>query len=86
METQTKEDFQSLCNKCNLIKRQVSKDTIKTKKRYGATNIPLLKVFDIDFIEGDETFNPDDINAMKGTFWYDPIAFTDGICNMKKKY
>ena len=85
MATQTIDDFQSLCNKCNLIKRQVSKDTIKTKKRYGATNIPFLKIFGIDFIEGDETFNPDDVNAMKGTFWYDPMAFTEGLRNILKK-
>lgn len=82
METQTKEDFQSLCIECTLEKKRVSKDTIKTKKRYGATNIPFLKVFGIDFIEGDETFNPADVNAMKGTFWYDPMAFTEGVRNI----
>jgi hypothetical protein len=83
-KTQTKEDFQSLCNKCNLIKRQVSKETIRKKKRYGATNIPMFKVYGIDFIEGDDTFDPDDINAMKGTFWYDPISFNEGVRNMLK--
>lgn len=51
------------------------KETLKSKKRYGATNIPLLSGFGIDFVEGDENYNPNDINAMKGTFWYDPVAF-----------
>jgi hypothetical protein len=78
-KTQKKEDFQSLCNQCNLLKRQISKNTKKTGKRYGATNIPMLKVFGIDFIEGDETYDPDDIDAMKGTYWYDPVAFMEGI-------
>ena len=51
----------------------------ETGKRYGATNIPMLKVFGIDFIEGDETYDPKDINAMVGTFWYDPIEFMKKI-------
>jgi hypothetical protein len=86
-KTQIKEDFQSLCNQCNLLKRQVSKKTKKTKRRYGSTRIPMLKVFNINFIEGDETYDPDDINAMKGTYWYDPVAFMEGIQKiLKKKY
>ena len=59
IKTQTKEDFQCLCNHCNLQKRQIAKKTIETGKRYGATNIPSLAVFGIDFIEGDETFDKD---------------------------
>ena len=78
-KTQTLDDFQSLCNSCNLLKRQVAKDTIKTGKRYGASNIPSLRVYDIDFIIGDETFDIANINAMVGTYWYDPIAFHKGI-------
>jgi hypothetical protein len=81
METQKISDFQCLCNHCNLLKRQVCKRTRKDKKRYRATNIPQLKVFGIDFIVGDETFNIDDINALKGTYWYDPIAFMEHIKN-----
>ena len=47
----------------------------------------MLKVFGINFINGDETYNPDDVDAMKGTYWYDPVAFMKGIKNMmKKKY
>jgi len=78
-ETQTKEDFQCLCNHCNLQKRQILKETMKTGKRYGATNIPSLSVFGIDFIEGDETFDKDNINAMVGTFWHDPVKFMEYI-------
>jgi 5-methylcytosine-specific restriction endonuclease McrA len=75
VKTQTIDDFQCLCNSCNLQKRQVSKETKKNKKRYGATNIPSLELYGIDFIEGDESFDEKNINAMVGTYWYDPVAF-----------
>ena len=78
-KTQTFEDFQCLCNHCNLQKREVSKKTRETNKRYGATNIPQLKVFGIDFISGDENYDPEDPNAMVGTYWYDPSAFMSYI-------
>lgn len=75
INTQTIHDFQSLCNPCNLLKRQICKKTLESKKRYKATNIPQLKCFDIDFIHGDESFDPKDINALRGTYWYDPVYF-----------
>ena len=84
-KTQKKEDFQSLCNRCNLLKGQVSKDTKRTGKRYGATNIPMLKTFGIDFIKGGDTYDPHNINAMEGTFWYDPVSFMEGIKRILKK-
>ena len=80
-KTQTVDDFQALCNACNLRKRQVIKKTRETGKRFGATNIPALKLFGIDFITGDESYDPDDINAMTGTYWYDPVAFMEHIYN-----
>ena len=55
INTQKLSDFQSLCNHCNLQKRQVSKDTRKNKQRYGSTNIPMLKNFNVPFTKGNET-------------------------------
>jgi hypothetical protein len=81
INTQTLGDFQCLCNHCNLQKRQVCIYTKQYKKRYGATNIPQLKIFDIDFTVGDDTLNINDVNALKGTYWYDPIAFMEYIKN-----
>lgn len=75
VETQTVEDFQPLCNACNLRKRQVCKKSKEEGKRYAATRIPMLAIFGIDFIEGDETLDVNDPNAMVGTFWYDPERF-----------
>ena len=74
-KTQTIDDFQCLCNHCNLQKRQVSKKTKELGKRIGATAIPSYAIFGIDFVEGDETFDEKDINAMVGTYWYDPVEF-----------
>ena len=78
-KTQTIDDFQCLCNHCNLQKRQVSKKTKEIGKRIGATTIPSYAVFGIDFVEGDETFDEKDINCMVGTYWYDPIEFARKI-------
>lgn len=79
IETQTIYDFQCLCTHCNLQKRQIAKKTRETCKRIGATTIPSLRVFGIDFIEGDDTYDEKDIYAMKGTYWYDPVAFMEHI-------
>lgn len=73
--TQLLDDFQCLCIHCNLQKRQVCKKTKETGIRYAATNIESLKIFGIDFIDGDENFDKNDINALKGTYWYDPVEF-----------
>tara|TARA_B110000285_G_C15075704_1_gene590597 strand:- start:373 stop:1131 length:759 start_codon:yes stop_codon:yes gene_type:complete len=75
--TQTFDDFQCLCNHCNLTKRQVSVFTKEHNRRIGATTIPSIAIFNIDFIHGDETFNINDIDAMVGTYWYDPVAFLE---------
>jgi 5-methylcytosine-specific restriction endonuclease McrA len=78
-ETQEQNDFQALCKHCNDQKRQVNKKMRQTKKRYGATNIPSLKPFGIDFIKGDETYDINDSNTMVGTYWYDPVEFNKEI-------
>lgn len=75
LKTQTLHDFQCLCNHCNLQKREIAKKTKMTGKRYGATQIPQVACFGIDFISGDDTFDPDDPDAMVGTYWYDPVEF-----------
>lgn len=74
-KTQTIDDFQCLCNHCNLQKRQIAKMTKETGKRFPATKIPSLAPFGIDFIQGDETYDENDVDAMKGTYWYDPVMF-----------
>ena len=79
INTQKPNDFQVLCNSCNLRKRAVSIKTRRKMKRYGATNIPMLKVFGVDFLSGDETLDINNPDCLVGTYWYDPIAFMNGI-------
>jgi hypothetical protein len=79
--TQTIDDFQPLCNHCNLQKRQTSVEARETKRRYPATRIASVAVFGIDFTRGDETYDPQDPNAMIGTYWYDPVAFMQTVKN-----
>jgi hypothetical protein len=77
--TQTIDDFQCLCNHCNLQKRQVCKKSKELGKRIGATNIKSLEIFGVDFIEGDETLDMSSHDPMKGTFWHDPVEFMKKI-------
>ena len=39
----------------------------------------LNSFFGIDFTKGTEDFDPSDIDAMVGTYWYDPCAFMEYI-------
>lgn len=81
-KTQTLDDFQSLCNSCNLRKRDFCNKMKKTGKRIGVSSInPSLSCFN-DFNKGDETYDKNDVNALLGTYWYDPIEF---IKNATKK-
>lgn len=76
LKTQRPDDFQSLCERCNLRKREVCKKMRETGKRQGATQIHCNAAFlGVDFTSGDDTYDPDDVNATVGTYWHDPIAF-----------
>ena len=39
----------------------------------------MLKVFGVDFLSGDETLDINNPDCLVGTYWYDPIAFMNGI-------
>jgi len=77
--TQTIHDFQSLCNHCNLQKRQIAKIELHTLRLYSAKNIPSYAVYPISFPWEVIAFIPSDINAKKHTYWYDPIEFNRKI-------
>lgn len=78
-KTQKKSDFQVLCNGCNLRKRENSNKSKKECKRKGVSNIPFLKSLSKynEFIGGNENLDIKNVNAMKGTFWYDPKLFIE---------
>jgi hypothetical protein len=74
-QSQTVEDFQPLCKHCNDQKRQTCVWQKKQNKRYPATMIPQLAPFKVDFVQGDETYDETNVDALVGTYWYDPVEF-----------
>ena len=74
-KTQRVEDFQPLCKHCNDQKRQTYKWQTENGRRYPATKIPMFRNHSIDFVDGDEKYDPNDPDAMVGTYWYDPVEF-----------
>jgi len=79
VNTQTIDDFQALCNHCNLQKRQVCKTEKQTKQIYSGKNIPQLKVWAFEFPWEKKAYDESDIDCKKDTYWYDPIEFMNKI-------
>lgn len=77
LKTQLLDDFQALCRHCNLQKRQTYKTQSESGIRYAASKIPSLKHLGIDYTKGGAQYNPKDIDAMVGTYWYDPVKFME---------
>ena len=72
--TQLLSDFQPLCNGCNLKKRAACIKTEKEGKRQPAP-FQLTSCGLPPFIKGDEKFDPDSIQGMVGTYWYDVAEY-----------
>lgn len=85
INTQEINDFQVLCNHCNLQKRQTIKDMKKTGRRYSALNIPSISIFNVSFTEGDEKYDKNDPNWGNGTYWNDPCNFIKKCIILQKK-
>lgn len=75
LETQRLDDFQPLCEHCNLQKRQVCKEEKKNSKLYSAKNLEIYKIYPFDFPWEKKSFNEKDITTKLDTYWYDPIEF-----------
>ena len=78
-KTQVIEDFQPLCNHCNLQKRQICILEQKMERIYSAKNIQRYKVYDFEFPWEKKNYNILDIHCKTDTFWYDPIKFDMNI-------
>lgn len=74
-KTQEINDFQPLCNHCNLQKRQVCKDEKKLHKIYSAKNIERYKQYDFEFPWEKKAWDINDKDCKKDTYWYDPVEF-----------
>ena len=79
VDTQTMDDFQSLCKHCNDKKRETIKTMRMTGVRHSALTIPQLAVFGVAYTEGGEDWDLDDPHAMVGTYWYDPVDFMNSV-------
>lgn len=74
-KTQLEDDFQSLCNHCNLLKRQVCKTEKQNQKLYSAKDHPQYKCFECDFPWEKKAFDENDPDLKSDTYWSDPIEF-----------
>jgi hypothetical protein len=79
VETQLINDFQPLCNHCNLQKRQVCKTEVQTAKLYSAKNIRRYKIYPFEFPWEKKAFDKTDIYCKNGTYWFDPVEFDKNI-------
>jgi hypothetical protein len=75
IKTQKLDDFQPLCNHCNLQKRQICKDEIYYKKLHSIKDIPQFKAIDFVIPWEKKIFNLNDKNCKKDTYWYDPVEY-----------
>jgi hypothetical protein len=74
-KTQKLEDFQPLCNHCNLQKRQIFKDETRDVKVYSAKKLARYNVFPFEFPWEKKVFDLTDKNTKVDTYWYDPVEF-----------
>ena len=74
-KTQTLEDFQPLCNHCNLLKRQVNVKEKENDKLFSAKGISRYKIVPFIFPWEFKLYDMTDPANKKDTYWYDPIEF-----------
>lgn len=79
VKTQRIDDFQSLCNHCNLQKRQIFKEETANRKIYSAKNLAPYRTYPFEFPWEKKNFDVKDIHTKKDTFWYDPVEFNKKI-------
>jgi hypothetical protein len=79
VKTQIIQDFQPLCNHCNLQKRQICRSEEESGILYSAKNIQRYKIYDFDFPWEKKNYDNLDIHCKTDTFWYDPVKFDTNI-------
>lgn len=75
VKTQTIEDFQPLCNHCNLQKRQIAKEEYDNKKLFSAKCLPQFQIYEYEFPWEKKTYDIKNPYTKKDTYWYDPVEF-----------
>jgi hypothetical protein len=79
VNTQQLNDFQPLCNHCNLQKRQICKEEEEKQQIYSAKNIERYKKYPIEFAWEKKVFDKYDIYCKNDTYWFDPVEFENKI-------
>ena len=79
LDSQLIADFQTLCNHCNLQKRQVCKREKETGIIYSAKNIQQFAELDCDFHWEPKIIDINDIDTKKGSYWYDPKEWVKNL-------
>ena len=79
VNTQCIDDFQSLCNHCNLQKRQIFREETVNNQIYSAKNLAPYRMYPFEFPWEKKTFDVKDVNTKNDTFWYDPVEFNKKI-------
>jgi len=75
-QTQQLEDFQPLCNACNLQKREVCNREKKMCEIHTGNSIVSVAEFGIKYIPWErKSFDLDDPNCKHNTYWYDPVEY-----------
>ena len=75
LSTQKPDDFQPLCNHCNLQKRQICKEEEQHHKIYSAKHFKRYKIYPFEFPWEKKVFDKTDISCKNDTFWFDPVEF-----------
>lgn len=73
--TQLLDDFQPLCNRCNLKKRQICIEERQTQKLFSAKGLNKFKEYKYSFPWEKKAYDETDIHCKKDTYWYDPVEF-----------
>lgn len=79
VNTQCIDDFQSLCNHCNLQKRQIFREETVNNQIYSAKNLAPYRMYPFEFPWEKKMFDVKDVNTKNDTFWYDPVEFNKKI-------
>lgn len=76
VKLQTVDDFQPLCNQCNLMKRSHHSKECKANKILSAKRfVPRYSMYNFVFPWELEHFDVSDETCKVGAFWHDPIEF-----------
>ena len=73
--TQKLDDFQPLCNHCNLQKRQVCKNEELSERLYSAKQIARYRQYEFEFPWEKKAYDRSLPSCKADTYWYDPVEF-----------